>query len=69
MSEFTKPKTLHGMLHEAHERSPRTALTPIPEAPKCSGKPDLESGPSPSERTDSDLSDSAADREHGRRAR
>ena len=50
------------MLHEAHERSPRTALTPIPEAPECSDKPDLESGPSPSERRGSDLSDAMAPR-------
>ena len=50
------------MLHEAYERSPRTALTPIPEAPECSGKPDLESGPSPSERRVSDLSDAMAPR-------
>ena len=59
---YTQPKTLHAMLHEAHERSPRTALTPIPEAPECSGKPDLESGPSPSERRVSNLSDAMAPR-------
>ena len=50
------------MLHEAHERSPRTALARITEAPECSGKPDLESGPSPSERRVSDLSDAMAPR-------
>ena len=39
------------MLHEAHDRSPRTALTPIPEAPECSVKRAWESA-----HTDSDLS-------------
>ena len=43
------------MLHEAHDRSPHTALTPIPEASKCSGKPDLERAPEPTERTGSVL--------------
>ena len=62
MQKFTQPKTLHAMLHEAHERSPRTALARIPEAPECSGKPDLESGPSPSERRVSNLSDAMAPR-------
>ena len=42
------------MLHEADARSPRTALTPIPETPECSR---WQSSLSPSERTDSDLSD------------
>ena len=62
VEEGDEPKILHAMLHEAHERSPRTALTPIPEAPECSGKPDLESGPSPSERRVSNLSDAMAPR-------
>ena len=41
------------MLHEAHDRSPRTALTPIPEAPECSSRPAWESAPEPAERTGS----------------
>ena len=53
VSEFTKPKTLHAMLHEAHDRSPRTALTQIPEAPECSSRPAWESAPEPAERTGS----------------
>ena len=50
---------LHAMLHasthphQAHGRTPRTALTQIPEAPECSGKPDWAA----SEHMDSDLSD------------
>ena len=62
LSQSTVEPRLHAMLHEAHERSPRTALTPIHEAPECSDKPDLESGPSPSERRVSDLSDAMAPR-------
>ena len=41
------------MLHEAHERSPRTVLTPIPETSGCSSRPVWESAPEPTERTGS----------------
>ena len=40
-------------------RNPCTALPPIPEAPARSDKPDWESVPAPSERTDSDRSEAS----------
>jgi hypothetical protein len=52
--------------HYADGRSPWTALTPIPEGPKCLCKQDWQSCPARIERTDSDLSEATTPRRRWR---